>query len=162
MSMQPAKETEKASQPMARRAGGAAGSEERDKRQPAGHSQQEVPQPKPSGDSEVLQVEAARRADDSRMANMERWMDDMCILLERLMAVRTADQYYMATGGTPMPVGNAGRYGYQEPALYSTPSGAYRDQALYMGEMGDAPEDSHGAWPSNKESTICGKQIYSD
>ncbi|KAJ2374871.1 hypothetical protein IW150_002864 [Coemansia sp. RSA 2607] len=145
MSMQPAKETEKTSQPRARRAGGAAGSEDRDEKQPAGRLQQEVLQPKPPGDSEAPQMEAARRVDDSRMVNMERRMDDMCVLLERLMAVRTADQYYMATGGSPTPVGNAGRYGYQEQALYSTPSGAYRDQALYMGETGDAPEDSHGA-----------------
>ncbi|KAJ2396615.1 hypothetical protein GGI05_001036, partial [Coemansia sp. RSA 2603] len=129
------------------------GGEDRDSKQPAGRSQPEVQQSKPSGGSEVQQAEAAPRADDSRMANMERQMDDMCVLLERLMAVRTADQYYMATGGMPTPVGNAGRYGYPEPALYSTPSGAYCDQALYMGETGDAPEDSHGVWPSNKEST---------
>ncbi|KAJ2361697.1 hypothetical protein IW150_007178, partial [Coemansia sp. RSA 2607] len=96
----------------------------------------EVSQPKPSGDSEVQQVEAARQAEDSRMANMERQMDNMCVLLERLMVVQTVDQYYMATRGTPMPVGNTGRYGYPEPALYSTPSGAYHDQALYMGETG--------------------------
>ncbi|KAJ2371849.1 hypothetical protein IW150_004405, partial [Coemansia sp. RSA 2607] len=76
MSMQPAKETEKASQPMARRAGGVAGSKDRDEKQLAGRSQQEVPQPKPSGDSEAQQVEAARRADNSRMANIERRMDD--------------------------------------------------------------------------------------
>ncbi|KAJ2398138.1 hypothetical protein GGI05_000268 [Coemansia sp. RSA 2603] len=73
---------------------------------------------------EMQEVEGTRRADNTWMANMERHMDDMCDLLERLMAVQTVDQYYMATGRTPTPVGMAGRYGYHELTLYSTPSRA--------------------------------------
>ncbi|KAJ2398275.1 hypothetical protein GGI05_000186 [Coemansia sp. RSA 2603] len=102
----------------------------------------------------MQEVEGTQQMNAFKMANMERRMDDMCILLERLMTVQTADQYYMAMGRTPTPVVMAGRYGYQELTLYSTPSGAYHDQALYLYETGDAPEDLHGVWPSHKESTL--------
>ncbi|KAJ1841387.1 hypothetical protein LPJ73_006138 [Coemansia sp. RSA 2703] len=151
--MPQSKDAEKASQRAARRAGIPHGAEDRDEKQLAGRVPPEATQTKSAGVVEVQEGEGPRRSNDTRMANMERRMDDMCVLLERLMAVRTAEQYYMATGGTLMLIGMAGRYGYQEPALYSTPSGAYHDQTLYLGEMGDTPEDSHSVWPSNKETT---------
>ncbi|KAJ1846989.1 hypothetical protein LPJ73_004377, partial [Coemansia sp. RSA 2703] len=66
---------------------------------------------------------------DVRMDHMERRLDDICALLENLMIDRGGGGYYEGKEGTPSPMTGRARFEYQEPPLFSTPSGAMWGQA---------------------------------
>ncbi|KAJ2373039.1 hypothetical protein IW150_003817, partial [Coemansia sp. RSA 2607] len=66
---------------------------------------------------------------DVRMDHMERRLDNICALLENLMNDRGRGDYYEGEEGTPSPMTGRARFEYQEPPLFSTPSGAVRGQA---------------------------------
>ncbi|KAJ2391130.1 hypothetical protein GGI05_003030, partial [Coemansia sp. RSA 2603] len=105
--MPSAKVMEKVSQPVVRKVGMPSRAEDGDEKQLAGCMPPDVTQAKSVGVAEVQEAEEPQKSNDTRMVNMERQMDNMCILLERLMAMWTMDQYYMVTGGTLMPVSMA-------------------------------------------------------
>ncbi|KAJ2361169.1 hypothetical protein IW150_007311, partial [Coemansia sp. RSA 2607] len=92
---------------------------------------------------------------DVRMDHMERRLDDICALLENLMIDRGGGGYYEGEQGTPSPMTGRARFEYQEPPLFSTPSGAVRGQASSADVARAAPGRAHGVSSANNPTTLC-------
>ncbi|KAJ2383696.1 hypothetical protein GGI05_005233, partial [Coemansia sp. RSA 2603] len=79
-------------------------------------------------------MEERQAARDAWMDNLERRLNDVCSLLENLVIDRGAGgSYYGGEEGTPSPMTGGTRFKYQEPPLFSTPSGVVRGQASSAG-----------------------------
>ncbi|KAJ2394643.1 hypothetical protein GGI05_001944 [Coemansia sp. RSA 2603] len=100
-------------------------------------------------------VEERQAARDARMDNLERRLNDVCSLLENLVIDRGAGgSYYGGEEGTPSPMTGGTHFEYQEPPLFSTPSGAVRGQAPSAGVARAVPGRERGVSPANNHPTI--------
>ncbi|KAJ1863208.1 hypothetical protein LPJ73_000579 [Coemansia sp. RSA 2703] len=102
----------------------------------------------------IKHIEERLAVRDVCMNHLERRLDDICMLLANLMIDRGSGGYYEGKEGTPLPMTGRMRFEYQEPPLFSTPSGAMREQVSSAEVARAAPGRACGVSPANKQPTL--------
>ncbi|KAJ2375608.1 hypothetical protein IW150_002455 [Coemansia sp. RSA 2607] len=90
----------------------------------------------PVGES---QHEAGKVVTVERMQKMERWLDNVCALLEALMTGCRVGEGAGLVEYTPSPGGVLSRFEYHEQLLYGKPGTAIYGQPPFAGGEGSAP-----------------------